>query len=69
MVGLKRRTPHKTESAAHRSAPIRVLDWLAEQQMRHSHHVISRHLPKATMTGVAQPSSENERSSTKPWDR
>jgi hypothetical protein len=49
---------------------LRMLDTLAEWQMRHSHSVISRaHAASATMSGVAQPSNTNERSSTSPCER
>jgi hypothetical protein len=49
---------------------LRLLDTLAEWQMRHSHHVISRnHRLSATISGVNQPSSGNERSSISPCDR
>ena len=52
-----------------RGALLRMLDTLAEWQMRHSHSVISRvQTDNATMTGVTQPSSANERSSTRPCD-
>jgi hypothetical protein len=55
---------------SHRGALLRVLDALAAWQMRHSHEVISRtQALKASMTGVTQPSSVNERSSTSPCDR
>jgi hypothetical protein len=49
---------------------LRMLDTWAEWQMRHSHSVISRaQTDNATITGVTQPSSGNERSSTSPCDR
>lgn len=49
---------------------LRLLDALAAWQMRHSYCVISRsQLRNATMTGVTQPSSSNERSSISPCDR
>jgi hypothetical protein len=49
---------------------LRLLDTWAAWQMNHSHQVISRgHTDSATMTGVTQPSSANERSSTSPCDR
>ena len=55
------------ESAPHRGALLRLLDTLAEWQMSHSHSVISRiQADSATMIGVVQPSSTNERSSTSP---
>lgn len=47
---------------------LRVLDTLAEWQMRHSHSVISRAQADATITSVTQPSSKNECSSTSPCD-
>ena len=51
-------------------ALLRLLDTLAEWQMRHSHSVISRvQTDSATITGVTQPSSANERSSISPCDR
>ena len=52
---------------ADRGALLRLLDTLAEWQMRHSHTVIRRvQTDNATITGVTQPSSANERSSTIP---
>ena len=55
------------DSAPHRGALLRLLDTLAEWQMSHSHDVISRvQAESATMIGVVQPSSTNERSSTSP---
>ena len=46
---------------------MRLLDTLAEWHMRQSHRVISRAQPlSATMTGVNQPSSGNERTSISP---
>jgi hypothetical protein len=57
------------ESMPPRGKLLRWLDTLAEWQMRHSHSVISRaQADKATITSVAQPSSVNERSSTRPCD-
>jgi hypothetical protein len=62
--------PPSTTADPHRGALLRVLDALAAWQMRHSHEVISRaQTLKATMSGVTQPSSVNERSSTSPCDR
>ncbi len=56
--------------APRRGALLRWLDALAERQMRHSLSVISRaQTDRATITGVTQPSSANERSSTSPCDR
>jgi hypothetical protein len=53
-----------------RGVLLRLLDALAAWQMRYSHQVISRVQPlNATMTGVTQSSSVNERSSTRPCDR
>jgi hypothetical protein len=53
-----------------RSILLRMLDTFAEWQMRHSHSVISRgHADSATISGVTQPSSTNERSSISPCDR
>ena len=58
------------ESAPRRGALLRLLDTMAEWQMRHSHSVISRvQADSATMIGVVQPSNTNERSSTSPLDR
>ena len=58
------------EPASTRSTLLRILDTLAAWQMRHSYCRISRgHALKATMTGVNQPSSTNERSSIMPCDR
>jgi hypothetical protein len=55
------------ETAAERGVLLRMLDTLAEWQMRHSHSVIRRaQTDKATITGVTQPSSVNDRSSTIP---
>jgi hypothetical protein len=49
---------------------LRMLDTFAEWQMRHSHSVISRgQADSATISGVTQPSSTNERSSISPCDR
>jgi hypothetical protein len=66
MAGLTCNSP---ETKPPRGALLRMLDTLAEWQMRHSHRVISRtQADSATMTGVTQPSSVNERSSTSPCD-
>jgi hypothetical protein len=55
------------ETTPPRSAWLRLLDTLAEWQMRHSHSVISRvQTDAAVISNVTQPSSANERSSTKP---
>jgi hypothetical protein len=56
-----------SNSSPPRGVLLRMLDTLAEWQMRHSHSVISRAQP-AVMTSVSQPSSENDRSSTRPCD-
>jgi hypothetical protein len=49
---------------------LRVLDTLASWQMRHSVEVISRvQTDSAVITGVTQPSSEKDFSSTSPCDR
>jgi hypothetical protein len=61
---------HSPNADLHRGALLRALDTWAAWQMRHSHQVISRIQPlKATITGVPQPSSENERSSIRPCER
>ena len=58
---------HCNSSDAERGILLRLLDTLAEWQMRHSHSVIRRiQADNATMTGVTQPSSANQRSSTIP---
>jgi hypothetical protein len=58
------------DSAPARGTLLRMLDRLAEWQMRHSHSVISRaQAESATSSNVIQPSSANERSSTSPCDR
>jgi len=55
------------EPASHRNMLLRLLDVLAEQSMRHSHHVINRgHDDRAVITSVSQPSSAIERSSINP---
>lgn len=62
--------PNSPETVPSRGALLRMLDTLAAWQMRHSHEVISRiQADSATITGVVQPSSANERSSTSPCDR
>ena len=67
MAALAYRTPDSPEAATDRGAFLRLLDTLAESYMRQSHRVISRAQPlNATMTGVNQPSSGNERSSIRP---
>ena len=56
--------------APDRGVLLRLLDTLAVWQMRHSHAVISRaQTDSATISGVTQPSSSNDRSSTSPCDR
>ena len=67
MGSLACQPPEPSEAAPDRGAFLRMLDTLAEWHMRQSHRVISRAQPlSATMTGVNQPSSENERSSISP---
>ncbi len=70
MAALTFGRPDSSEATPRRGALLRLLDTLAEWQMRHSHHVISRHHRlNATISGVNQPSSGKERSSIKPCDR
>ena len=58
------------DPAPARGTLLRWLDALAAWQMRHSHKVISRvQADSATITGVTQPSSANDRSSISPCDR
>ena len=58
------------QAAPPRGRLLRLLDTWAAWQMSHSHQIISRgHTDSATITGVTQPSSTNERSSTSPCDR
>ena len=67
MATLAFRTSETSEAAPDRGAFLRMLDTLAESYMRQSHRVISRAQPlSATMTGVNQPSSGNDRSSINP---
>jgi hypothetical protein len=67
MAALTCEPCHPPESKPDRSALLRVLDTLAEWQMRHSHNVIRRvQADNATISGVTHPSGANERSSTKP---
>jgi hypothetical protein len=62
--------PNSSDQTPHRGILLRMLDALAEWQMRQLLRVITRRQPlKATMTGVTQPSSVNERSSIMPCDR
>lgn len=66
-LALGRNAPQSTPP---RGRLLRLLDTLAEWQMRHSHDVISRVQPDAAIiNNVTQPSSANERSSTSPCDR
>jgi hypothetical protein len=70
MAALTFETSNSPQSDPGRGALLRLLDTLAERQMRHSHHVISRSQSAcATSSGVNQPSSGNERSSISPCDR
>jgi hypothetical protein len=70
MAGLTCHGSNPPNSAPARGALLRALDRFAEWQMRHSHQVISRaQADKATIIGVNQPSSTNERSSISPCDR
>ena len=70
MAALAFRTSNSPQSDQDRGALLRLLDALAEWQMRHSHRVISRtQSASATISGVNQPSSGNERSNTSPCDR
>ena len=67
MATVTLRTSDQPDPAADRGAFLRFLDTLAEWHMRQSHRVISRAQPlSATMTGVNQPSSGNERSNISP---
>jgi hypothetical protein len=59
-----------SNDAPTRSALVRAMDALAEWQIRRSYCLIRRsQMDNATMTGVNQPSSTNERSSIRPCDR
>jgi hypothetical protein len=70
MPALAYRNCDQPQGTPPRGKLLRMLDTWAEWQMRHSHEVISRvHIDNATITGVTQPSSANERSSTSPCDR
>jgi hypothetical protein len=70
MAALAVRQSNSRGSEPTRGALLRWLDTLATWQMRHSHKVISRvQADSATITGVTQPSSANDRSSTSPCDR
>jgi hypothetical protein len=58
------------DAGPQRGAFLRLLDAMAAWQMGHAYRVISRIQPlRATMSGVNQPSSGNERSSISPCDR
>ena len=58
------------DPSAPRGWLLRWLDALASWQMRHSYCAIKRNqTASATMTGVNQPSSTNERLSISPCDR
>ena len=70
MAARPSRRPISLEPAPSRGRVLRLLDTLAAWQMRHSHEVIARvQTDSATITGVNQPSSANERSSISPCDR
>jgi hypothetical protein len=70
MAALAVRKPNSPETIPTRGAILRMLDTFAAWQMRHSHEVISRvQADSATITGVTQPSSAKDRSSTIPCDR
>ena len=70
MAALTFETTNSPESGPRRGALLRLIDTLAEWQMRHSLHVINRSQSAcATSSGVNQPSSGKERSSIKPCDR
>ena len=70
MAALTLGRSNAPESPPPRGKVLRLLDTLAEWQMRHSLDVISRtQADNATITGVTQPSSAIERSSTSPCDR
>lgn len=70
MAALTLGPSNSPQSDPRRGALLRLLDTLAEWQMRHSHSVISRaQSASATISGVNQPSSGNERSNTSPCDR
>ena len=70
MAALTYDVTDPVEPKSPRNLLLRMVDWFAEQQMSHSHRVISRgHDDRATITSVIQPSSAIERSSTSPCDR
>ena len=70
MAALTVGSPSTPEPGGSRGLLLRWLDALAAWQMGHSYCVINRNqIRKATMTGVNQPSSMNERSSINPCDR
>ena len=70
MAALPYRRSEPLEPTPSRGRVLRLLDALAAWQMRHSHEVIARvQTDSASITGVNQPSSTNERSSISPCDR
>jgi hypothetical protein len=71
MASLACQTADATRPAPRRGRVLRILDALAEWQMRQSVRVISRGDQRlsATMTRVTQPSTEIDRSKTSPCDR
>jgi len=71
MASLACQTADASHSAPRRGRVLRILDALAEWQMRQSVRVISRGDQRlsATMTRVTQPSTEIDRSKTSPCDR
>ena len=70
MAALILGNPGTPEPAGSRGLLLRWLDALAAWQMRHSYGLISRRQAlSATITGVNQPSSTNERSSINPCER
>ena len=70
MASFRHRHLASPEPTPSRGRVLRLLDTLAAWQMRHSHEVIARvQTDSATITGVNQPSSANERSSISPCDR
>jgi hypothetical protein len=70
MAALAVRGSETPPSTPPRGMLLRLLDTLAEWQMRHSHQVISRtQAESATIVGVTQPSSSTDLSSINPCDR
>jgi hypothetical protein len=70
MPALAYRNCDHPQTTPSRGRLLRLLDSWAAWQMSHSHQIISRgQTDSATITGVTQPSSVNERSSTIPCDR